>query len=324
MRITQRQVAIGMQSLLLAGTLAILIYQLITGPDLSTIVTTVIGLMIGGVVLFLFWRDWKYAPYVMIITGVVLSGLIPPDDTLTRETVLSLLIPPVIALILGRPIWIIGSAIGTLLILFIRSGGQGWEANIPVLVILAMIAGGMTLARIVTDNAQRDARDQTRRAEDALARAEQQAQALAAANTQQEAQLDQQRQLIDLVATMETHASPLAEGVLFAPIVGHLDARRAEALTSRLLAEASAQRARLIILDIAGVSTIDAAVARGLLNTAQALRLLGCAVTLSGISAEVAMTLVGLDVGLENVATARSPREALASYLDQQDHRVTR
>ena len=64
--------------------------------------------------------------------------------------------------------------------------------------------------------------------------------------------------------------------------------------------------------------------ARGLLNTAQALRLLGCAVTLSGISADVAMTLVGLDVGLENVATAGSPREALASYLDQQDHRVTR
>jgi anti-anti-sigma regulatory factor len=65
-----------------------------------------------------------------------------------------------------------------------------------------------------------------------------------------------------------------------------------------------------------GISTIDNAVARGLLNIAQALLLLGCAVTLSGISAEVAMTLVSLDVGLENVATARSPREALAGYLD--------
>jgi rsbT co-antagonist protein RsbR len=72
----------------------------------------------------------------------------------------------------------------------------------------------------------------------------------------------------------------------------------------------------LVILDIAGVNRIDTAVARGLLNTAQALRLLGCAVTLSGISPEVAMMLVGLDTGLENVATARSPREALAGYLD--------
>jgi len=304
-----------MQSLLLAGTLVILIYQIITGDDLSAIVTTVVGLVIGAVVLFLFWREWKYAPYVLIISGVVLSGLIPPDDTLTRETVLSFLIPPVIALILGRPIWIIGSAIGTPLIMFIRSGGQGWEANIPVLVILAMITGGMTLARIVTDIAQHDARDQTRRAEDALANVEQQAQALVAANAQQEAQLDQQRQLLDLVATLETPASPLAEGVLFVPIVGHLDARRTEALTSRLLAEASAQRAELVILDIAGVSSIDTVVAHVLLHTAQALRLLGCAVTLSGISAEVAMTLVDLDVDLENVTTARSPREALAAYF---------
>jgi len=103
--------------------------------------------------------------------------------------------------------------------------------------------------------------------------------------------------------------------VLFVPIVGHLDARRTEALTSRLLSEASAQRAELVILDIAGVSSIDTIVAHGLLHTAQALRLLGCTVTLSGISAEVAVALVSLDVGLENVTIARSPREALASYF---------
>jgi hypothetical protein len=55
-------------------------------------------------------------------------------------------------------------------------------------------------------------------------------------------------------------------------------------------------------------------VARGLLNTAQALRLLGCAVTLSGISAEVAITLT-VGIRLENVATGRSPREELNSYF---------
>jgi rsbT co-antagonist protein RsbR len=188
--------------------------------------------------------------------------------------------------------------------------------RIPTIIIAILLIGGMFLARIITDTALRDARDQTGRAEDALVSAEAHAQALAAANAQQGAQLSQQRQLLDLVASLETPAAPLAEGVLFAPIVGHMDARRAETITSRLLAEASAQRARLVILDIAGVNTIDTVVARGLLNTAQALRLLGCAVTISGISPDVAMTLVGLDIGLENVATARSPREALAGYLD--------
>jgi rsbT co-antagonist protein RsbR len=113
----------------------------------------------------------------------------------------------------------------------------------------------------------------------------------------------------------DSAAIPLAEGVLFAPIVRHLDAQRTELLTSRLLAEASAQRARLVILDIAGVTTIDTAVAHGLLNTAKALRLLGCAITLSRISAEVALTLVSLGVGIEGEDTARSPPEALASYF---------
>ena len=315
MRVTQRQVAMGMQILLLAGTLAILIFQITTGDDLIPIITTVAGLVVGSTVLFLFWRGWKYAQYVMIITGVVLSGIIPPDAAWTRETVLAFLIPPVIALLLGRPIWILASAIGTPLILLIRSGGQGWDADIPVLVILGMVTGGMALARIVTDNAQQEARSQARRAEDALARAEQQAQALVEANAAQEAQIEQQRKLLDLVATLEIHTSQLAEGVLFAPIVGLLDSRRADALTSRLLSQASAQRAQLVILDIAGVSTIDTAVARELLNTAQALRLLGCAVTFSGISAEVAITLVSLGIGLDGLATSRSPREALETHF---------
>jgi anti-anti-sigma regulatory factor len=244
-----------------------------------------------------------------------LSSFIPPLPLFSLDAVFSLLIPPVTALILGTPAWVLGSALATAVLFVARSGGNV-PVSPPFVIILTLLIGGIFLARIVTDTALHDAYDQTRRAEDALVRAEQQAQALAAANAQQEAQLDQQRQLLDLVASLETPASPLAEGVLFAPVVGHLDARRAEALTGRLLAEASAQRARLVILDIAGVGMLDTTVARGLLNTAQALRLLGCAVTLSGVSPEVAMALVGLDTGLENVATARSPREALAGYFE--------
>jgi anti-anti-sigma regulatory factor len=46
----------------------------------------------------------------------------------------------------------------------------------------------------------------------------------------------------------------------------------------------------LVILDIAGVSVVDTAVAQALLQTAHTLRLLGCTVFLSGIAAEVATT----------------------------------
>jgi rsbT co-antagonist protein RsbR len=314
MRITQRQVAMGMQIMILIGLVGIAIYQVGAGSPPFAIAANILGVFLTAALLGAYLRGWRYAAPAIMLLSILLSSFVPPLPLFSLDAVLSLLIPPVTALILGTPAWVLVSAIATAVLFAARSGGD-IPAGPPFIIIALLLVGGMFLARIVTDTALHDARDQTRRAEDALARAEQQAQALAAANAQQEAQLDQQRQLLDLVATLETHASPLAEGVLFAPIVGHLDARRAEALTSRLLAEASAQRAQMVILDIAGVSTIDTAVARGLLNTAQALRLLGCAVTLSGISAEVAMILVSLDIGLENVATARSPREALASYF---------
>jgi len=52
------------------------------------------------------------------------------------------------------------------------------------------------------------------------------------------------------------------------------------------------------------------------MNTTQAIRLLGCEVTLSGISAAVAITLIHLGVNLDGIATARSPQEALVQHLN--------
>ena len=93
-----------------------------------------------------------------------------------------------------------------------------------------------------------------------------------------------------------------------------MDARRADELTKRLLHQASAQRAKLVVLDIAGVAVMDTTVAKSLLHTIHALRLLGCEVTLSGISASVAMSLIHLGVNLDEVKTVRSPQEALMQY----------
>jgi anti-anti-sigma regulatory factor len=135
---------------------------------------------------------------------------------------------------------------------------------------------------------------------------------LAEANELMNMQLDQQQKLIDLVTMLETPVVKLADGVLFAPIVGHVDSRRAQGLTDRLLREAHTQRARRVILDVAGVSVMDTQVAHALLTTAQALKLLGCSVTICSISSTVAMTLTHLDIALHGIATARDPQEALS------------
>jgi anti-anti-sigma regulatory factor len=171
------------------------------------------------------------------------------------------------------------------------------------------------LIRLIADTAQRSAEENAAHALAAQQQAEAQARELAEANDLMNRQLDEQGQLLTLVTALETPMVPLADGVLLAPIVGHVDTRRAETLTARMLKEASAQHARLVVLDIAGVSLIDTAVARALVQTVRALQLLGCDVTISGISASVALTLVQLGIDLGRVRTARSPQEALEQHL---------
>jgi anti-anti-sigma factor len=114
-----------------------------------------------------------------------------------------------------------------------------------------------------------------------------------------------------MVATLETPTIGLANGVLLAPLVGAIDSQRAQTITERLLTEASNQRAETVVIDIAGVATVDTQVAHALVQTTRALRLLGCTVVLSGISASVAQTLSQLGVALEEMQIVRSPREII-------------
>lgn len=318
MRISQRQVIIGMQAMMIAGLLMLTIYQFIAASPAISIFLNAVGALGAAALLYTYVRGWRYARPAIILVSVLLSGFVPPPPLFTLDTVLSLFIPPVTALMLGAPAWVVLSAVGAFAIFVLRSDPQTIASVPSFYILLVLIVGGMTLARIVTDTALENAQHNERRAEEAQADAERQSQRLAAANQQLEQQLAQQGQLLELVATLETPVSPLASGLLFAPVVGHLDTRRTQELTARLLAEVSAQRGRVLILDIAGVSTIDTAVARGLLEASQALRLLGCDVILSGISADVAITLTQLDVGMEGVETVRNPQEALARYLKRE------
>ncbi len=125
-------------------------------------------------------------------------------------------------------------------------------------------------------------------------------------------QNSEQRRLLELVEELETPAIPLANGLLFAPLVGAMDSRRAQTMTSRLLQEVHTQRTRHVILDITGVVTVDTQVAHTLIHMVQALRLLGCNVTITGISAEIAAMLTQLGVSLDGIHTSHSPQDVLS------------
>jgi rsbT co-antagonist protein RsbR len=315
MKVTQRMVTLALLGLLTVLTLLVLLSVLITNTYTNQVISTAGGLILIVALFFLYWRGWEPARYIVLILITLLIALTPQEPFITEQASLTIFIPGALALILATPAWVAGTTIFVYVTLLIRAGGQGVYSNPITFSLCGIVIGSIILGRLITDTAQRTAEDNAQRAEQQRQIAEAQARELADANDLMSTQLDQQAQLLDLVATLETPAVPLADGVLFAPIVGHIDTRRAQDLTTRLLHEASAQRARLVVLDITGVTIIDTSVAKALLNTTRALQLLGCQVTVSGISASVAITLTQLGIQLQNVATARNPQEALAQHL---------
>lgn len=100
------------------------------------------------------------------------------------------------------------------------------------------------------------------------------------------------------IRELSTPVIRVYERVLLLPLVGAVDSHRAHQIMESVLVHVVDAQARCIIIDIAGVPVVDTRVADHLLKTAAAVRLLGAEVVLTGITAQVARTMVqlGLDV----------------------------
>jgi len=108
----------------------------------------------------------------------------------------------------------------------------------------------------------------------------------------------------DAIRDLSTPVLQVRERLLILPIIGLLDARRAHQLTEQLLRAIREHRAKVVVLDITGVPDVDEAVADHLAGTIDASRLMGAGVIITGLSAEIAQTLVsiGADIGKLNTA----------------------
>jgi rsbT co-antagonist protein RsbR len=101
------------------------------------------------------------------------------------------------------------------------------------------------------------------------------------------------------------------------PLIGTIDAGRAELVMSTLLEGIAHSGVRTAIIDITGVSTVDTQVANALLQAARAVKLLGADVMLTGIRPEIAQTLIGLGVELNGLITSASLQSGVARALRQ-------
>jgi rsbT co-antagonist protein RsbR len=116
---------------------------------------------------------------------------------------------------------------------------------------------------------------------------------------------------------LSTPLMAISDSAVVMPLVGAIDSARAQQVIETLLEGVAAQRARVAIIDITGVSVVDTQVANALIRAAQAVKLLGANVVLTGIRPEIAQTLVGLGVDLGGLTTRSTLQAGIAFAMEQ-------
>ena len=111
------------------------------------------------------------------------------------------------------------------------------------------------------------------------------------------------RQQQDALLELSTPVLQVREQLLILPIIGVLDTQRARQLTEQLLSGIRTHRAKVVVIDITGVPELDKAVANNLVQTVDASRLMGAGVIITGLSSDIAQTLVTIGVDLSKMNT---------------------
>ena len=132
------------------------------------------------------------------------------------------------------------------------------------------------------------------------------------------------RQQQDAIRELSTPVLQVRERLLILPIIGVLDSQRATQLTDQLLRGIRLNRAKVVVIDITGVPDIDTAVANHLVETVDASRLMGASVIITGLSSEIARTLVTIGVDLSKMNTIGDLQGGIEEAERQLGFRVTR
>lgn len=109
------------------------------------------------------------------------------------------------------------------------------------------------------------------------------------------------RQQQEAIRELSTPVLQVRERLLILPIIGVLDGQRARQLTEQLLRAIRSNRAKVVVIDITGVPEIDSTVANHLVQTVEASGLMGASVIITGLSSEIALTLVTIGVDLSKM-----------------------
>ncbi|HUN49120.1 MAG TPA: protoglobin domain-containing protein [Stellaceae bacterium] len=111
------------------------------------------------------------------------------------------------------------------------------------------------------------------------------------------------REQQEAIQELPTPVLPFREGMLLVPIIGLIDTQRARQLTEQLLRAIRSDRAKVVVIDITGVQSVDSKVANHIVQTVEAARLMGATVIIAGVAPEIAQTMVTLGIELTRMTT---------------------
>jgi anti-anti-sigma regulatory factor len=314
------------------------------GPSIISLISYPLLIACAAVALFLLHYG-HFAPAVLLATiGLILAisiGLIAAGFN-SSGTLLAFAAPIALAgLVIGRRGLLLAAGLSSLsvivtglLIVFAPS----WVGFMPgpppsalsTVLSFILIIGVLSLFLDRFGNSLRDALATTQAREQELQRLRASLETTVAERTaslQQALQEGEQREarlaqtLEDLresqlaIRELSAPVIPVLPGVLVAPLIGALDSGRAAELTNNVLGMVEREHASQVIFDITGVPLVDTHVARVLLQTTTAVRLLGAQALLVGIRPEVAQTMVALNIDFAEIRTFPNLRAAIAALL---------
>ncbi|MER7110906.1 STAS domain-containing protein [Streptomyces sp. NPDC000229] len=121
----------------------------------------------------------------------------------------------------------------------------------------------------------------------------------------------QNRQLLEV----STPVVRLWDRILAVPLIGTLDTTRTQVVMENLLEAIQRDEAQVAIIDITGVPTVDTAVAHHLMQTVNAVRLMGADCLISGIRPPIAQIIAELGIDLSTILTRATLADALATAM---------